>query len=66
MIVPGGLLLVKVDVLGQGLRKSHDLGCELAFIANQDLWQFNFESTNEIPKTGPEIGSKKGPKIRPK
>ena len=43
MIVPSGLLLVKVDVLGQGLRKSHDLGCELVFIANQDLWQFRLD-----------------------
>ena len=43
MIVPSGLLLVQVDVLGQGLRKSHDLGCELVFIANQDLWQFRLD-----------------------
>ena len=43
MIVPSGLLLVKVDVLGQGLRKSHDFGCELVFIANQDLWQFRLD-----------------------
>ena len=43
MIVPSGLLLVKVDVLGQGLRKSHDLGCELVFIVNEDLWQFRLD-----------------------
>ena len=40
---PPLLLLVKVDVLGQGLRKSHDLSCKLMFVANQDLSQFRLD-----------------------